>query len=79
MAYGIFVNYERPKSKKAITEAIANNANVILENTAIIGNRYDGLLDYAPDGEYTFVGPDPRTSRKYYGVIEKRDGKITVK
>jgi hypothetical protein len=77
---GIYVSFKRPASKKAIKEAIAANpASVALEATSIFGNEYDGVITNAPDGSYTFVGPDPHTSRKFYGTITKRGEKITVK
>lgn len=77
--YGIFVNGRssvfRPKSKKAIKEAIAANEQVHLENTGLFGG-YDGPLTDAPDGTYTFVGPDPYTNRKFYGNIIVAGGKV---
>lgn len=77
--YGVFLNLDRPKSKKAIKDAVAANQAVNLEATSMFGNEYDGPLRTAPDGVYTFVGPDPYTSRKFYGTITKRNGKVTVK
>lgn len=78
--YGIYLGNDRPRSKKAIKDAAADPFNDInLEATSVFGNEYDGPLRTAPDGVYTFVGPDPYTSRKFYGTITKRDGKITVK
>lgn len=76
---GVYVDAKRPASKKAIKEAVANGHEVYLEATSLFGNEYDGHLRNAPDGEYTFVGPDPHTSRKFYGTITKRNGKVTVK
>lgn len=76
--YGIFLpGHNRPKSKKAIKEAIASGTNIVLENTSMYGG-YDGGLDTAPDGTYTFVGPCPFTKRNFYGNIVKRDGKVKV-
>jgi hypothetical protein len=77
---GIYVNRRRPKSKKEIKEAIvANPESVQIEATSVFGNEYDGLVSNAPDGTYTFVGPDPYTDRKFYGTITKKSGKVTVK
>lgn len=68
---GIFVNGQRPKSKKAVKEAIAENpASVRLEATSIFGNEYDGRVCDAPSGTYTFVGPNPNTDRRFYGTIK---------
>lgn len=79
--YGIFINSSRPTSKKQVRDVIAVDPHCIinLEATSVFGNEYDGSLREAPDGVYTFVGPDPYTSRKFYGTITKRDGKVTVK
>lgn len=78
--YGIFLNMDRPRSKKAIKEAVSSGHPAVnLEATSMFGNEYDGPLRTAPDGTYTFVGPDPYTSRKFYGTITKSNGKVTVK
>jgi hypothetical protein len=77
---GIFVGYDRPKSKKEIREAVAADpSRVRLEATSMFGNEYNGSLSDAPNGTYTFVGPDPYTKRMFYGNITVRDGKVTVK
>lgn len=77
---GIFIRSQRPKTKKAIKEAVASDpASVRIEATSLFGNEYDGLVSDAPDGTYHFVGPDPYTRRNFYGDIVVRDGKATVK
>ncbi len=77
---GIYVYDRRPKSKKAVKEAVAADPSTVrLEATSVFGNEYDGPLNQAPNGTYTFVGPDPYSARNYYGSIVVRDGKITVK
>jgi hypothetical protein len=76
---GIYVNYKRPKSKKAVKEAIATGEKVTLEATSMFANEYDGLVSDAPDGQYNFVGPDPHRERRFYGTIKKVGDKITVK
>jgi hypothetical protein len=76
---GIYLGYQRPKSKKEVKEAVAADpSKVRLEATSIFGNEYDGLVSEAPDGTYTFVGPDPHTSRKFYGNIVKRGDSVKV-
>ncbi len=76
---GIFVSYTRPKSKKAVREAIAADpSRVTIEATSMFGNEYDGPVADAPNGRYTFVGPDPYTSRKFYGTIVKTGDSIKV-
>lgn len=83
MSQGIFVNRQRPQSKKAIREAVAADpARVRVEATAMIGNEYDGLVSDLPEKfrPISFVGPDPYRNRKYYGTISRKaDGAIVVK
>lgn len=78
---GIFVNYQRPTSKKQVREMVANGnaASVRLEATSLHGNEYDGPVADAPDGTYYFVGPDPYTKRSFYGSITVRGGVAKVK
>ena len=76
---GIWINSTRPKSKKAIKEALIAGDEVSLEATSVFGNDYDGLVTDAPDGNYTFVGPDPYNKRNFYGTLTVRNGKVTVK
>jgi hypothetical protein len=74
---GIFVNDRRPKSKKEVKEfCLTNPSAVSLEATSFFGNEYDGSLANAPDGTYTFVGPDPARNRKFFGNIVKQHGTI---
>jgi len=43
---------------------------IVIEATSLFGNEYDGSLHNAPTNKtFTFVGPDPYTSRKFYGRI----------
>lgn len=70
MTQGIWINGERPKSKKAVKEAIAEDpSRVRLEATSLMGNEYDGPVSGAPAGTHDFVGPDPYTKRNFYGNI----------
>lgn len=67
---GIFMrDGQRPKSKKQIREAVAAGQDVYLEATSFFGNEYDGSVQKAPDGRYSFVGPDPHRKRNFYGTI----------
>lgn len=76
---GIFVNFNRPATKKAVKEAVAANpASVSLEATSFFGNEYDGPITGAPDGRYSFVGPNPHTSRKFYGTLTVSAGTFKV-
>lgn len=80
MSQGIFIRGQRPKSKKAVKEAVAAGERVTLEATSVFGNEYDGPVAEAPAGTYNFVGPDPYRARNFYGsVVVKPDGTVTVK
>lgn len=62
----------RPKSKKEVREFLArgHDRRVLVEATSAFGNEYDGWIENAPVGTTVdFVGPDPYTSRKFYGRI----------
>lgn len=81
MMQGIYVNDVRPASKAAIKRELAfrpDGDTVALEATSAFGNEYSGPLSAAPDGRYSFVGPDPYTSRKFYGTIVKSGGAIKL-
>jgi len=74
---GLFIAGSRPRSKKQVKELVAGiNAGdedpfaLVFEATSVFGNEYDGSLANAPKRSYTFVGPDPHTSRKFYLTIE---------
>jgi len=71
----------RPKSKKAVKEALAAGERVYLEATSMFGNEPSGLVtgENVPDGQFYFVGPDPHTDRRFYGVLTKHNGTVTVK
>ena len=82
MSVGIFINGQRPASKKAVKEAIAANpASVHLENTSGFSNNFDIDLDEKiAQGDFrtAFVGPDPYNKRNFYGTIEVKDGRVKV-
>jgi hypothetical protein len=76
---GVFIHGSRPKSKKQVKEAIAEDpCSVRLEATSIFGNEYDGWVSHAPNGTYTFVGPNPNTDRRFYGTIKVTDNGVKV-
>lgn len=70
---GIYINYTRPKSKKAVKEAIASAPETVeIEATSIFGNEYDGPVTGLAEGQtISFVCPDPYTSRKFFGTIRR--------
>jgi hypothetical protein len=79
---GVYVNGGRPRSKKAIKEAVNDSGQTVTFYSTSCFDEYDGkqwLSDKLPDGEHYFVGPNPYADRKYYGTIIKRNGTITVK
>jgi hypothetical protein len=77
---GVFIEGRRPKSKKEVREAVSAGRQVELERTALVGNEYGGDVTQAPEGQAQyFVGPDPYTSRKFYGQVLRRGDKVTVK
>lgn len=82
MTQGIYINAHRPKSKKAIKEAIAAGTVVYAEGTGnsfFPGSEYDGPVDCAPVGTViTFVGPDPYRDRRFYGTIKVTPKGIVV-
>jgi hypothetical protein len=73
MTQGIYIGNSRPKSKKAIKEAIAAGDDVYAEGTGnafFPGSEYDGPVSEAPVGtKIVFVGPDPHRDRRFYGTI----------
>lgn len=88
---GIRINGTYAKSKKAVKEAVAlsvayrdNPAGAVvaprvrLVATSFFGNEYDGNVLDAPDGTYTFVGPDESRDRRFYGTITKKNGVVKV-
>jgi hypothetical protein len=78
---GLFIAYQRPRSKKAVKEAVADDPSMVqVEATSMFGDEYDGTLDKAPAGTTIyFVGPDPYTRRNFYGAIEVgEDGALKV-
>lgn len=83
MSYGVFINGQRPKSKKQVLEAMkADPASVLWQNDAIMGPHAGEMFqgDELPgDISDTFCGPDPHTSRKFYGQIITTGGKVVLK
>ncbi len=79
MSYGAHVHDSRPKTKKMLKQAVADNpARVHLDTTSMFGG-FAGRLDRAPAGRYDVVGPDPYTKRNWYATVEVRpDGTIKV-
>jgi hypothetical protein len=80
---GARVNGERPKSKKALKEAVRDNpGSVTFDPTSLFttaledfradrGNDWHGVI-------LTVTGPDPYTSRKWYATVKYNADKNTV-
>lgn len=86
---GIFIyrdncEWSRPKSKKEVKETAENHPEMVaIEWTSLYGNPPETELDIlSREGarEIHFVGPDPYTSRKFYGTITiSANGGVKVK
>lgn len=81
---GAYVDGRRPKSKKAVREALADNPlRVHFDVTSGLGSHAGRTFqgDQVPLGvTLSLVGPDPYTDRRFYGSIVKRpDGRVIVK
>ena len=80
---GLFIDGQRPASKVAVKRALAEGKAIHVEATSLFGNEYDGDLDElvrtGTSQRIDFVGPDPYTSRKFYGNLVIADGKVAVK
>ena len=77
---GVFINGSRPKFKKNLKEQVdqindhqGDAYSVVIEATSVFGNEFDGSLRKAQKegkhGPFYIVGPDPRTSRKWYATL----------
>lgn len=79
MAYvnvGAKVNGERPRTKKALKEAMAAHPETVLfDRTAAFEGRGPIRGDELPEDTLQVVGPDPYTNRKWYASI--KNGKVT--
>ena len=77
MTQGIYIGDRRPRSKKEVKERVAlNAADVYIQATSAFGGEYDGLVSEMPFNQIVFfVGPDPYTSRKFYGQIVRTEEK----
>jgi hypothetical protein len=81
MVQGVFVDNRRPKTKKALREALKDDpSQVHLEATSIFGNEYDGLASEMPEGSTIYlVGPDPYKKRSWYANLTRRGDKFILK
>jgi hypothetical protein len=78
---GLFVNGRRPRSKAEVKRvAAATPERLRVEATSYFGNEWEGYADKLPVGLVVrFVGPEPSTSRKFYGTLTRlSDGRLRV-
>lgn len=72
---GAHIDGKRPKSKKALKEALRDAPETVrFDCTAAVGpdaGRSDIMGDSIPDGAtLTVAGPDPYTSRKWFASVK---------
>jgi hypothetical protein len=87
MAYinvGAFVNEERPRTKKALREALASAPDTVWfdQTSAFLAPGWDPRIHLdglEPGVTLTVVGPDPYRDRRWYASVTRdRAGKIRV-
>jgi hypothetical protein len=67
----------RPRSKKEIKGW--EPRDIVIEATSLYGDEWEGPASLMPqDRPAFFVGPDPYTSRRFYGKIVRSGGKVVV-
>jgi hypothetical protein len=74
---GAYVDGVRPKTKKALKEACANDPNrtrVVFDGTALNNEGHRYTLDH-PNDTLQVCGPDPYTKRNWYASV--KNGKVT--
>jgi hypothetical protein len=82
MNIGAFVDSLRPRTKKALSAAIAEGATVTFDTTSIFDQQGTYTLETLPRNVIHFgVGPDPYTNRRWYFqlVITDEDDATWVK
>ena len=80
MTQGVYVKGFRPKTKKALREAINSDpSGVSLEATSPFGNEYGGSILHMPEGETVYiVGPDPYNKRSWYANLTRHGDKFKL-
>jgi hypothetical protein len=76
---GAFVNGVRPKTKKALRDAIASGQTVHFDGTSMFDPPSYDLSELLETEKLSVVGPDPYTKRSWYATVERKsDGTIRV-
>jgi hypothetical protein len=83
MNVGAYVDGVRPKTKKALREALqANPESVTFDGTSPFGPQHADLTGtHIPaDLALSVVGPEPATTRNWYATVrwDARTGKATI-
>lgn len=82
MAYvnvGAYVNAERPKTKKALKEAVAKTPDLLdFDATSFEGPAMYQVKDLTPGLRLQVVGPDPYSKRSWYATVELKGGRVVV-
>lgn len=77
---GAYVDGNRPKSKKALRDALKNAPNTVtFDPTSMFDKGGTRTIDNLyPDDKFQVTGPDPYKDRKWYATISKNGDKVTV-
>lgn len=81
MNVGCYINGRRPKSKKEIKTALAENPSSVSFDVTDVFGAHPGMRYTAgtmPSGVAYLCGPDPYTKRNFYATVTAKDGKVTV-
>jgi hypothetical protein len=78
---GAFIDGYRPKSKKALREALRDAPETVrFDGTSSMGDQFDGFADSIPEGiSLTVAGPDPYTKRSWFATVTRSaEGKVKI-
>ena len=79
---GAYVDSKRPKTKKALREALNSNPDSVVFDATSVFTHVIGSIqaNNLPEGvTLTVVGPDPYTLRKWYASVTRgSDGKPKI-
>lgn len=74
---GAYVNGTRPKTKKALKEAMANDpSHVRFDSTSMFDNLHCTGVGIPEGTTLSVVGPDPYTKRSWYATVTDK-GKVS--
>ena len=81
MIHGVYIDGERPRSKRALKLALAEDVcSVAIEDAAHYGLPEPIEASMIPEGEeYEVVGPDPYTDRRWTATITRSNGRVIVR